>query len=480
MAATLSRRSFLTAAAASALSAQNHSAQRPNILFVLVDDLGWKDFGCYGNQFHDTPHVDRLAGQGVRFTNAYAACQVCSPTRASIMTGKYPAKLQLTDWISGRKQWPTAKLLVQPFEQQLPLSEVTMAEMLKPLGYECASIGKWHLGDHEPYGPTKQGFDLNIAGTAKGSPPAWFGPFQLPGLENTTKQDFLTDLLTQHTVRFMESAVQRKKPFFVYLPEFAVHLPLGARQGVIEKYRKRLKPGQDERDATYAAMVEGVDTAVGQLMAKLEELRIADNTIVVFTSDNGGLNFEGKSTWKTTDNSPLRAGKGHIYEGGIRVPLVVRWPSALKPRVTDEPVSSVDFKPTFAAVTGARAADDTDGVNLLPVLRSGASLKREALYWHYPHYSNQGGVPAGAVRAGDWKLIEFYEDGRLELFHLGQDPGERQNLVRREPAVAKRLHGLLREWRASVNATMPKPNPGYDPATADQGLRGVEAPTPPA
>ncbi len=452
-------------------------ARRPNIVFLLLDDLGWKDFGCYGSTYYETPNLDKLAAEGVRFTNAYAACPVCSPTRASIMTGKYPARLHLTDWISGRKQWPAAKLLTPSFEQQLPLEESTIAELLKPLGYRTGSIGKWHLGGQR-FWPENQGFDLNVAGTQRGSPASYFGPFDLPNLKGGTKDDYLTEKLTDAAERFIEEAAPRG-PFFLYLPEFTVHIPLQAREAMVEKYRRRYG-GKDFPNPVYAAMVESFDIAVGRIRRKLDELGIAGNTILFVTSDNGGLRYEGNSARPVTDNSPLRAGKGHLYEGGIREPLLVRWPGVTRAgRVSDVPVSSVDYLPTIVEMAGGRAPGGIDGVSIAPLLRGVGAPKRDAIYWHYPHYSNQGGVPGGAVRKGDWKLIEFYEDGRLELFNLRDDIGERRNLVLKEPKKAAELHSMLKTWRKRVNATMPSPNPNYDPAKADQGLTGVEPKTEP-
>jgi arylsulfatase A len=472
------RRHFLSAAAGACIASAAAPA-KPNILFLLVDDLGWRDFGCYGNTVYQTPNLDKLAAQGVRFTNAYAACPVCSPTRASILTGKYPARLHLTDWIAGRPQWPQAKLITPPFEQQLPLRETTIAEALKPWGYRSASIGKWHLGG-DGFLPTDQGFDLNVAGTFRGSPASYFGPFDLPNLKGGTKDDFLTEKLCDAAGKFMGDCAG-KDPFFLYLPEFAVHLPLQAPQAAVEKYRRRYN-GKPFPSPVYAAMVESVDQTLGRLRAKLDELRIADNTAIFVFSDNGGLRYEGKSPNPVTDNSPLRAGKGHLYEGGIREPLLVYWPGVTKPgRVSDVPVCSTDFFPTIVEMASGRRATGAgiDGLSLQPLIRGAGTPKRDAIYWHYPHYSNQGGPPAGAIRDGDWKLIEFFEDGRLELFNLKDDIGEQRNLVLREPKIAARLSSKLKAWRASVNASMPAANPNYDPALADQHLTGAEPPTPP-
>lgn len=465
------RRTFLQIAtgalASSAISAEE---KHWKILFVLVDDMGWRDTAPYGNTFIDTPNLNRLASESARFTNAYAACPVCSPTRASILTGKYPARLHLTDWIPGRKQWPYAKLLTPAFNQELPLGETTMAEALHPLGYKTGAIGKWHLGG-KGHLPTDQGFDLNIGGTAAGHPPTYFGPLDLPGLK-LEPGEFLTQRLSLEGTRFIrENASQ---PFFLYEAHFTVHMPLQAPQDLIEKYRKR---NISDVDPIYCAMVETADTSVGQLLKALDESGQAKDTIVVFFSDNGGVRYQAKRPKPVTNNSPLRAGKGHLYEGGIREPLIVRWPGVTHAGVIHDPVSSIDFLPTLCEAAGAKYPK-ADGVSLRPLLE-GARIAERPLFWHYPHYSDQGGKPGGAVRLGDWKLIEFYEDSRLELFHVTDDPGEKRNLVNREAARAKKLHGLLVDWRKSVDASMPKPNPAYDPARASEGLTGYEPPTPP-
>ncbi len=474
------RRTFLAAAAGSLMSAAAARSARPNFVFLLVDDLGWKDFGCYGNTFHDTPNLDRLARDGVRFTNAYAACPVCSPTRASILTGKYPARLHLTDWIPGRKQWPTARLLTPAFEQQLPLRETTLAEALRPLGYRTASIGKWHLGG-AGFLPENQGFDVNVGGDHRGSPRSYFGPFDVPNLAGATRDDYLTEKLTDAAERFLEECAGRS-PFFLYLPEFAVHIPLEARQAMVDKYRRRLQ-GKAFPNPIYAAMVESVDQALGRLRASLDRLGLTSQTVIVVTSDNGGLRYEGGAVAPVTDNSQLRAGTGHLYEGGIREPLLVYWPGVTEPGSTcDVPVTSVDYFPTLCEMAGGPAGRNrpVDGASLVSLLRGGRGPSRDGLYWHYPHYSNQGGVPAGAVRDGFWKLIEFYEDGGLELYNLKDDPGERVNLARREPKTAARLQAKLRDWRRRVGAVMPSMNPKYDPASANQKLTGYEDRTPPA
>jgi arylsulfatase A len=482
-----SRRSFLERAAALGLLAgqcrsldlggQASAENRPwNLILILIDDMGWRDLGCYGSSSYLTPHIDRLAQEGMRFTDAYASAPVCSPTRAALLTGKWPARLHLTDWIPGRKPWPTSKLHSPDFEQQLPHREITIAEALKPRGYVSASIGKWHLGGAGFY-PESQGFSLNVAGTERGSPRSYFGPFDLPGIEGGTKDDYLTERLTDEAEKFLEA--NRDRPFFLYLPEFAVHMPRQAREASIEKYRARIKPGDPQQDPVYAAMVEAVDDAVGRLTRKLEELKIADRTVILFTSDNGGLIYEGSNKLPVTNNAPLRAGKGHLYEGGIRVPLIVKWPGITRPgSLSSSPVSSIDFLPTFLEIAGTAAPSQVDGISLVQLLKGSKNSARPELFWHYPHYSNQGGTPGGAIRKGDYKLIEFYEDERVELFNLAEDIGERRNLASKEPEKTRELRGLLKGWRSSVEAAMPKENPGYDPAKADQGLTGAERPTP--
>jgi arylsulfatase A-like enzyme len=467
----LSRRHFLASAAAPLASS------RPplNFVFILLDDFGWADTACYGSTFYETPHLDRLARQGLRFTNAYAACPVCSPTRASILTGRYPARLGLTDWIPGRQQWPTARLLTPPVPRQLPLEALTLAEALRPAGYTSASMGKWHLGG-DGFSPLDQGFDLNIAGNFRGSPASYFGPFNLPGLTGGTRDDELSARLTDEAIRFVTA--HRQRPFFLYLPHFAVHIPLQARADAIARFAAKARPETPQHHPIYAALISAVDSAIGRLLDSLDAQGLADRTAVILTSDNGGLRYEGTRPQPVTSNLPLRAGKGHLYEGGIREPLLIRVPGLTRPgTLCHAPVSSVDFFSTLLDLAGLPAVP-TDGVSLRPLLGGRPHLAHRDLFWHYPHYSNQGGVPSAATRRGDWKLIEFYEDHRLELFHLADDPGERRNLVNRQPARARQLHQALAAWRQRVGAAMPQPNPAYDASRADQGLAGAEAPTP--
>lgn len=441
-------------------------AAPPNVVFILIDDLGRNDLGCYGSKYYRTPHLDRLASEGVRFTDAYAACPVCSPTRAAIMTGKYPARLHLTDWLPGRTDRPDQKLLRPAIRQQLPLEEVTLAEALKSAGYATGQIGKWHLGG-DGFGPRQQGFDFSVAGNQAGSPVSYFAPYRnaqggfMPGLEEAPAGEYLTDRLTAEAERFIEQ--HRDRPFFLYLAHYAVHIPLKAKPDLQAKYAKNDKVGE-QNNPVYAAMIESMDESVGRIVKKLADLRLTDNTVVIFTSDNGGLcTLEGPNT-PATINAPLREGKGYLYEGGIRVPLVVKWPGVTRPgRTCGVPVSSIDFFPTILAMCGASTDTQPDGVDLATVLKGADTLSREVLYWHYPHYANQGGKPGGAVRTGDFKLIEFYEQGRRELFNVKDDLRESRNLAEQKPELVRELAAKLDRWRHDVGAQMMQPNPAYVP-----------------
>jgi arylsulfatase A-like enzyme len=440
------------------------AAEKPNVILILADDMGWADLGCYGSKYHKTPNLDRLAASGVRFTDAYAACPVCSPTRASLLTGRYPQGYNLTDWLPGRPNRPDQKLLRPRINQQLPLDEVTLAEALKPAGYVSGHVGKWHLGGKD-FGPEQQGFDLNIAGDQTGTARSYFAPFKsqdgtfMPGLEKAPDGEYLTDRLTAEAEKFIDA--NRDRPFFLYLAHYAPHTPLKAKPELVAKY----KPGKhgEQGNPNYAAMLESLDDGVGRVLKKLDDLKIADRTIVLFLSDNGGLATLEGMKMAATFNAPLREGKGYLYEGGIRVPLIVRWPGVTKAGTTcSVPVCSIDFFPTALEACGVKSEAKVDGVSLVPLLKGGA-LKREALYWHYPHYANQGSRPGAAVRAGDYKLIEFYEDDRRELYDLKKDLSESRNLIADNPDVAKELAAKLDAWRKDVGARMMTPNPDYVP-----------------
>jgi len=446
---------------------------KPNFVFILIDDMGQRDLGCYGSTFFETPSVNRLASEGVLFTDGYAACPVCSPTRASILTGKYPARLHLTNFLVGQR-WPrNPPILPVPWLHHLPQEEVTIAEALKAAGYATGHVGKWHLGAEPRFWPEKQGFDLNVAGCGSGGPKSYFFPQwgKNPPLD-ARPGDYLTDRLTDEALRFIEA--NRDKPFFLYFAHYAVHIPLQAKQELIERYRARARPDAAQNNPIYAAMVASVDESVGRVLRKLDELGIAGRTVVVFTSDNGGLSVREGPNTPATSNAPLRAGKGYLYEGGIREPWLVRWPGVAKPGTTcSVPVTSVDVFPTLLEMAGLPrdTRPELDGESIVPLLRGTGGLRRDALYWHYPHYSNQGGAPGGAIRQGDHKLIEFYDDGRLELYDLKVDLSETANLAGRMPERAAELRSKLDAWRRAVGAQMPARNPDFDPKRPTEFLK---------
>jgi arylsulfatase A len=459
---------FATLFCVVSLNAGNPSA-KPNVILILADDLGWTDLSSFGSDYYQTPAIDQLAKDGMKFTQAYSACTVCSPTRGAILTGQYPGRTHLTDWIPGR-QPANPKLLIPHWTKHLLTGNPTIAEQFKSAGYVTASIGKWHLGT-EAYYPEKHGFDVNVAGTKFGSPvDGYFAPYKIPTLVEGPKGEYLTDRMSTEAVRFLEQ--NHDRPFFLYYPLFAVHTPIQAPKALVEKY-EALSPGKHHTNATYAAMIESMDIAVDRLRAKLKELKIDDRTVIIFSSDNGGH-------LPTTDNYPLRVGKGSAYEGGVRVPLIVYWPGVTKAGgVTEAMTISTDFYPTLLAMAGLK--DDPnhicDGISLEPVLRGRGGLPRDAIYWHYPHYQlyQQGGTtPYGAVRAGDYKLIEFFDDMHIELYNIRADLGETKNLATVQPELAAKLTAQLHAWRESVGAQMPTANPQYDP-TKPEHLKGKKA-----
>lgn len=466
------RREFLrglAAFAAGPLARALQPARRPpNFVFILADDLGYTDLGSYGSDYHQTPRLDRLAQQGIRFTNAYAACPVCSPTRASIMTGKYPARVGVTNYLPGRHPTPYSKLIGAEQELQLSLSETTIAESLKPAGYVSGHFGKWHLGGRDHF-PEKQGFDFAFgaqASTRSFFYPGWAGSDPpIDGKEG----DYVTDRLGDEAARFIRA--QGERPFFAYLPHFAPHVPIEGKKEHVAKYQALLRPGLRHNDPIYAAMIESLDENVGKVLDALEDAKVAGNTIVVFTSDNGGLTAPEWLLKPTTSNWPLREGKGHLYEGGIRVPLIVAGAGVRGGAVDHTPISSIDYFPTFNELAGlpASAHANVDGVSFAQLLAGAASTPDRSLFWHYPHYSNQLGRPGSAIRLGDFKLIRFHEDDRLELYHLKEDPGEATNLASVLPEKATELAARLDAWLKSVNARMPTPNPAYDPAREGEG-----------
>jgi len=504
-------------------SGQSKTTQKksPNVILFLVDDLGWKDVGCYGSEFYETPNIDKLAKEGVRFTNAYAACHVCSPTRASILSGKYPARINLTDWLPGRNDFAYQRLLNVEVNQQMPADETTLAEALKAKGYSTAIVGKWHLGE-APSDPTKHGFDMHIpAGWNKGWPLTYHAPFRLPNYDGNPGE-YLTDRITTDALKYIED--NRDKPFFLYFAHFAVHDPIEGRDDLVEKYKKKLasmpkdnrppyilegnpdsdpitieervsllndpaykgfsqlprgtvKVKQRQDNVQFAGVVEAMDESLGRVMDKLKQLGIEDNTIVIFASDNGGMaagNFGRPSKVLdpstpdkhfSTSNLPLRGAKGWLYEGGIRVATIVKWSGVKKPGTeSDVPIISTDFYPSILEMAGLpqMPQQHVDGKSFVPLLQGKSTLNRDAIYWHFPHYSNHGmQSPGGAVRYKDFKLIEYYENGTVQLFDLSKDIGELNDISEQNPEKVKELRDMLHAWRDSVHARMMPPNPEF-------------------
>jgi len=474
---------FLAGLLSLASPALAQTAPKPNIVFILIDDMGWRDVGSFGSTFYETPNIDRLAREGMKFMDAYAACPVCSPSRASILTGKYPQRVGVTDYIGGKAE---GKLIPAPYLDHLPLEEKTLATALKNGGYQTWHLGKWHLGK-EPYWPEHQGFDVNVGGFQAGHPSSYFSPYHNPNLPDGPAGEYLTDRLTDEAIKLIEHR-DPARPFFMNFWHYSVHTPIQAPKALTEKYTEKAKRlGLDkvpafktgdhfhtiqkqnqfikyrliQSDPVYAAMIEDLDTNIGRLIAELDHLNLSKNTTVIFTSDNGGLSTaEGSPTC----NSPLLNGKGWMYEGGLRVPLIVKWPGHVSEgSMTDHVVTSPDFYPTLlqAADLPPMPQQHVDGVSFLNRLVGGPLPAREAIYWHYPHYGNQGGIPTSAIRAGDWKLIEFFEDHHLELYNLKNDLSETHDLAKQEPERVNELHEKLIAWQKDVGAKMPTPNPKW-------------------
>ncbi|MFV0269295.1 MAG: sulfatase [Draconibacterium sp.] len=486
-----------------------------NVVYFLVDDLGWKDVGCYGSSFYETPNIDHLATEGVRFTSAYAACHVCSPSRASIISGKYPASLNLTDWLPGRLDFPFQKLKNVQVKQHLPYGEATIPKVLHENGYKTVIFGKWHLGE-DSASTSRQGFDMHLPDWNKGWPnTGYFSPYGLKRLEGGPDGEYLTDRLTTEALKYIET--NKDQPFFLYLSHFAVHDPIEGRPDLVEKYKAKLTKHPTPKDSTFtlegnpgssietagvnhqgyrifdentvkikryqdnvefAAMVDSMDESLGRVLAKLKELKIDDHTVVIFYSDNGGMsaaNFyePGRVINKnkldkafSTSNLPLRGGKGWLYEGGIRVPLIVKWPGkALQGYVCDVPVTGPDFFPTILDMLGIQQPENakTDGASIVPLLEGQPNIGRKAIFWHFPHYSNHGmQSPGGAVRSGDYKLLDYFENGMVQLFNLKNDPEEEHDLAALEPEKAQELLKLLHDWQKQVGAKMMEPNPEFE------------------
>jgi len=468
-----------------ALTISAGAADRPNVVFFLIDDLGWADLGCYGSKFHETPNLDRLAQQGMRFTDAYAACPVCSPTRAAVMTGKFPARLGITDWIGASQK---RQALVTPLNESfLPLEEVTIGEAMQAGGYETAYFGKWHLGAQDEHHPQNQGFGYHRGVNRAGAPGSYFFPFSrgkgpktggsaVPDFEEAKKGDYLTDLLAGEAIKFVEA--NQANPFFLFLAHYSIHTPIQAKPVHVEKYQKKLAArggsteprSRDERgygttrmdqnNPALAGMVESVDASVGRMLDKLDELGLTEKTVIIFTSDNGGLSTLQGDRVGPGCTLPLRGGKGWMYEGGIRVPLIIRWPGVTRAGSTCAvPVVSTDFYPTLLELAGlpARPGQHLDGLSLAGLLRGDRELAREAIFWHYPHYHGSGNRPTAGVRKGDYKLVRWYEDGSEELFRLSDDLGEQKDLISTMPEKRSELSGDLDAWLKTTGARMAMP-----------------------
>jgi arylsulfatase A-like enzyme len=459
-------------------------AKKPNIIYILADDLGWTDLACQGSKYYESPNIDKLASQGMRFTNGYAAAPNCQPSRAALMTGQYEPRTGVyTVGSIDRFDWEIRPLRPVDNVQQLPLEKVTIAQALKQAGYATAMFGKWHLGNKAEYHPSKRGFDEAIESSGRHFDFKTDPPVEYP------KGTYLADFLTDKSVDFIKR--NKDKPFFLYLPHFGVHAPHEAKPELIAKFKA--KQGTEwQKNPAYAAMIYSVDESVGRIMATLDELKIADNTLVIFTSDNGGVGGYKRAGIPVnnngvTDNAPLRGGKGMLYEGGVREPFIFRFPGKIPAGTTcDEPIINIDMFPTFLAMAGATAPEKQppDGLNLWPLLTSGGSthLSREAIYWHFPGYLGLGQgqwrtTPVGAIRMGDWKLLEFFEDNHVELYNLKDDIGQKHDLAKSDPERAKAMQAKLAGWRMETGAKMPTPNTekNVDPAAKKKRKKAAKA-----
>lgn len=444
-------------------SKQQENLNRPNILFILVDDLGWSDTGFMGSPVYETPNLDKFAMQSIVFSNGYAPAANCAPSRACILTGQNTPRHGIyTVGSSKRGKSENRKLIPTPNTETLDDGFVTITEVLKGKGYATGTIGKWHLSDD----PLTQGFDVNIAGSHAGHPKSYFSPYKNPALNDGEKGEYLTDRLTDEAITFIEN--HKQAPFFLYLPYFTVHTPLQGKEALVKKYKEKIK--EDDRfNPKYGAMVESMDENVGKLLNKLEELKIMDNTLVIFMSDNGGLA-------SVSSQFPIRGGKGSYYEGGIRVPFVVSWPKMIKESRTDSTaVSGLDIFPTVLEIINADNDSPLDGVSILPLLTEGKALDERAMFWHFPIYLQAVNPkkevardslfrtrPGSVIRKGKWKLHEYFEDGEVELYDLESDVREQNDLSKANPEKVKELYSELLEWRTKTNAPVPKAlNPNY-------------------
>jgi arylsulfatase A-like enzyme len=460
--------------------AQSKNQKKPNIVFILADDLGWMDCTVNGSQYYETPHLERLAKRGMVFKNAYTASPLCSPTRASILTGQYPARFHLTTPSGHLKPNPEEPLMkdkaavwqkvITPASRTfLPLENVTIAEALKTVGYTTGFIGKWHLGQ-EPYTPEAQGFDFNRAGGPNAGPPNYFSPYHIKNLPDGPEHEYITDRITEEAVRYIDQ--KKDSTFFLCMWEFGVHAPFQGKLNYVKQYENKVDPRGKQDNPIMAAMIKSLDESVGRIMDKLDELHLTDHTLIVFYSDNGGNMYDIINGKDATNNYPLKYGKGNIHEGGVKVPCIISWPGNIKPgTVSEEVISSIDFYPTFLQVAAAKAGKKqaVDGVSLLPVLMADKKLNREAIYCHFPHYvPATNNYPATSVRKGDWKLIRVYGEGAnqkdaYELYDLKNDIGENTNWADKMPDKVKELDQLITKHVNDINGLFPVINPAYDP-----------------
>lgn len=445
------------------LTSNLFAQQKPNIILILADDMGWTDLSSYGSKSYESPNIDKLAESGMKFTNAYSACTVCSPTRASIMTGKSPARLHLTDWIAGQKM-PFAKLSPPDWTTHLPLEETTIAEVLKKNGYATGAIGKWHLGASEKYAPEHQGFDYYFDAGANSKP-----------MSATNVNGKETKEITDAALKFIEE--KKDKPFFLYLPYYAVHLPLQAPEADIEYFKGKIDPKSAQNNTVYAGMVKELDRNVGRVMDKVKELNLSGNTLVIFYSDNGGLIGNAAKGNGITSNLPLRDGKGSVYMGGVRVPAIFSWPGKIKPGTTSsEQIISTDLFSTIANVAGAKETSSMDGTSILPALMDDKLKKplHDTFYWHYPHYHNGGATPYSGILEGSKHLVYFYETGKKEFYDISKDVSEKNDLYPTHTKEAEALYVKLQAWLAASKAQPPVANPNYDEAKKNVKQAGSE------
>jgi arylsulfatase A len=436
--------------------------KKPNFVFFLVDDMGWGDLGCYGSKLHETPHIDKISTEGMKFTQGYSACTVCSPSRAAILTGRYPGRLHLTDWIAGHRR-SNAKLKIPDWQMYMDHDRTTLPEALKEADYNTAFVGKWHIMPNNDksniakHFPTSHGFDKNYGGREWGQPKGpgkYFYPFGMPNVEGE-KGDYLTDVLTDNAVDFVNKQTE-EKPFLLYFSYYVVHGPIMAKKEYVDKYKAKLAAGKYiQKNPTYAGMMQSLDDSVGRVLEAVKKKGFEDNTIVIFTADNGGVS--------QTSSGGLRGAKALSYEGGTREAFLIKWPGVVKAgSVCNEPVIGTDFYPTMLEMAGLPLKKDEhkDGLSLLPLLKQSGSLSRDNLYWHYPHYHKT--KPYGAIRHKDYKLIEFFEDGKLELYDLKKDMAESKDLSQKMPEKTQELYAMMKKWRSDVGAQMPTTNPDYD------------------